>query len=60
MFNEIKQLLGVNLKRVVRNSKAYGFEFIVLVLMQLITIPLMIKGWGLANYGLWIFFCFIK
>ena len=55
MFNEIKQLLGVNLKRVIRNSKAYGFEFIVLVLMQLITIPLMIKGWGLANYGLWIF-----
>ena len=55
MFSEIQKLMGSNFTRFKINTKSYIIEFIAKILLQLITIPLMIKGWGLNNFGIWIF-----
>ena len=55
MFKEIQKLLGKNILRFNNNLKAYSVEFVSLTLLQLFIIPLMIKGWGVSNFGVWIF-----
>ena len=55
MFNELKKIFGSKFNRLKNNIFANSFQFSSLILLQILLVPFMIKGWGIHTYGVWIF-----
>ena len=55
MFNELKKIFGSKFNRLKNNIFANSFQFSSLMLLQILLVPFMIKGWGIQAYGVWIF-----
>ena len=58
--NKIQSFLNIFKKneilRIKRNFFSQSIMFISSSFLQILIVPLMILGWGIENYGIWIFF----